>query len=603
LTASVRSKRSNPRAAELGFIEFQRPIAVEKPPRGSGWLFEVKYDGYRAQAQIQKGQVRVYTRNGCDWTDRFRRIATAAEGLRVNSAIIDGEATVFGGTGLPDIQALERELGKPNSTKLLFHAFDLLHLDGEDLRSRPLVERKAMLKELLKDGPPAIVYVDHLEGEAAEVMDHACELGLEGIIAKRADAPYRSGESESWLKLKCDRMDTFPIVAFVEKLGANPRRIASLYIGRRDGDRLLYAGKVAMGFTTPMMRAVRERLDPLIVGRSPVSVHKEKPKATWVRPEVLAEVKFSGVTDAGVLREAVFKGLREDLMPPASSKAKPRRMARPGSEHGVPKENILQLLPDAVSPSKEELIAYWKKMAKPALVHLGRRPLKLVRHTRGATFYHRGKLPEIPPAVHRLTVQKREGGEGVRVWVDDLAGLLGLVEMDVVEVHPWNATVDDIERADRIVLDLDPGEGVEWQEVIDTALMLREILQGVGLDPWPKVTGGKGIHLMAPLESPIRHDKAREFAKQLAQGLASQHPKRYLVSAEPSARSGRIFLDYLRNGRGNTAVGAYSPRVRAGFPIAAPVTWAQVEKGIRPDAFTMASPPASRGGGRGRSKR
>lgn len=528
LPASVRAKRSNPRAPELGFIEFQRPMLVETPPKGDDWLFEIKYDGYRAQIAIENGSVRTFTRNGFDWTDRFAAIARTAQELPVRSAIIDGEATVFGTTGRPDIQALERELGKPDSTRLLFHAFDLLHLDGEDLRERPLVARKAALKELLADGPANFVFVEHLAGDANDVIDHACALGLEGIIAKRAGAAYRSGESETWLKLKCERSDTFPIIAFVEKLGAKPRRIASLYIGRWDNGRLLYAGKVAMGFTTPMMREIRERLDPLIIGKSPLSAPKDKPKATWVRPEVLAEIKFSGTTDQGILREAVFKGLREDLMPQPkpARRARPERMAPPGASTGVPRENILQLLPEAVAPSKDALVAYWKKVARPALVHLARRPLKLVRHTRGTTFYHRGRLPPIPDSVHQLTVQKREGGEGVRVWVDDLAGLLGLVEMDVVEVHPWNATVDDIEAADRIVLDLDPGDGVEWPEVIETALTLRGMLQADGLDPWPKVTGGKGIHLMAPLEATITHDEARAYAKALVQTLAAKHPKR-----------------------------------------------------------------------------
>lgn len=585
--------------AKLSFIEFQRPLLVEAPPRGDDWLFEIKYDGYRAQVVIESGKVRVFTRNGYDWTDRFGGIAKAAVDLAVESAIIDGEATVFGETGLPDIQALERELGKANSSRLVFHAFDLLHLDGKDLRLRPLAERKAKLKGVLEDGPAALAYVEHLEGDAKDIVDHACNLGFEGIIAKRAGSPYRSGEGETWLKLKCARSDTFPIIAFVEKLGAQPRRIASLYIGRREGDRLLYAGKVATGFREPVMRAIRERLDPLITGKSPLSAPIDKPKATWVRPEVLAEIKFSGVTDRGIVREAVFKGLREDLMPPAPERSpgrrRPERMAAPSSNHGVPKENILQLLPDAVAPSKAELIAYWTRVAKPALIHLARRPLKLVRHTRGTTFYHRGPLPDIPAAVHQMSVQKREGGEGVRVWVDDLAGLLGLVEMDAVELHPWNATVEDIEHADRVVLDLDPGDGVEWPEVIETALMLRGMLQADGFEPWPKVTGGKGLHLMAPLETKVTHDEAREYAKGLAQKLAAKFPKRFLIAAAPAQRSRRIFLDYLRNGRGNTAVGAWSPRARPGFPIAAPVTWAEVEKGIAPNAITMK--------GRVRSKR
>ncbi|PBB95977.1 DNA ligase D [Mesorhizobium sp. WSM3862] len=573
----------------LSFIEFQSPTLVEKAPEGGEWLHEIKYDGYRTQLIVEGGTARAFTRRGYDWSHRYRRIVQAAAGLPVKSAIIDGEAVVIGDTGLPDYQALERELGNPNSPRLIFYAFDLLHLDGRDLRQQPLVERKAALETLLKHSAPTLTYAEHLEVSGREMFDHACRMGLEGIVSKRADAPYRSGVQTSWVKVKCIKSDTFPIVAFVEKLGAEPRRIASLYIGRREGDRLLYAGKAQSGYTLEVARRVRERLDPLIIGRSPLSEPIVKPKATWVRPEVLAEVQFSGVTDRGILREAVFKGLREDLVavppkPPAASK---RRADR---DHGVPRENILQLLPDAVSPSKDQLVRYWSLVADQALVHLGRRPLKLVRHAFGATFYHKGTLPEIPAAVHQLRVEKREGGEGTRVWVDDLDGLLGLVEMDAVELHPWNATVDDIEHADRIVLDLDPGEGVEWAQVTETALALRDIMAASGLESWPKVTGGKGIHLLAPLAAKMTHDRARQLARSIAQVLADAEPDRYLLSAAPAARKGRIFIDYLRNGRCNTAAGAFSPRARPGFPIAHPVTWVQVERRIRPDAFTMDHP-------------
>ncbi|TPJ31537.1 DNA ligase D [Mesorhizobium sp. B2-7-2] len=573
----------------LAFIEFQSPTLVESAPADTDWLHEIKYDGYRTELIVEGGAARAFTRRGYDWSHRYKRIVQAAANLSVKSAILDGEAVVLGKTGLPDFQALERELANPSSPKLMFFAFDLLYLNGRDIRQQPLIERKAALHRLLQETAPTLTFVEHLDISGKDVFDHACRMGLEGVVSKRADSPYRSGVQTSWLKVKCVKSDTFPIVAFVEKLGAQPRRVASLYIGRWEGERLLYAGKAQSGYTLEAARRVRERLDPLIISKSPLSEPIKKPKATWVRPEVPAEVQFSGVTDRGILREAVFKGLREDLAvipakPPSPSK---RRLE---SQHGVPGENILQLLPDAVAPSREELLGYWRRVADRALIHLGRRPLKLVRHAYGATFYHKGPLPPIPASVHQLRVQKREGGEGVRVWVDDLDGLLGLIEMDVIELHPWNATIDDIEHADRLVLDLDPGEGVSWDAVIEAALSLRAILEATGLDSWPKLTGGKGIHLMAPLAAKMTHDRARQLAKSLAQCLVDADPDRYLLSADPAARRGHIFLDYLRNGRGNTAVGAFSPRSRPGFPIAHPVTWKQVEVGIRPDVFTMSHP-------------
>jgi bifunctional non-homologous end joining protein LigD len=306
-----------------------------------------------------------------------------------------------------------------------------------------------------------------------------------------------------------------------------------------------------------------------------------------------AEVAYSTLTENNLLREAVCKGVREDQQSPAlpALLRGPLRAESSRRQTGVPRENILQLLPDAVPPSEEELAAYWAKVWKRALPHLARKPLKLVRHVRGTTFYHKSKLPPVPEAVHRLTIEKREGGEGTRLWVDDLAGLLALLEIGAVELHPWNTSIDDMEHADMLVFDLDPGEGVAWEFVIETALQLRQMLRDEGLEPWPKLTGGKGLHLMAPLDRTIDHDQTRAYAKRIAQRLAVTAPERYTLSSDPGRRAGRIFIDYLRNGRGTTAIGAWSPRARPGFPIATPVSWRQVHNGIRSDAFTMEKPP------------
>jgi bifunctional non-homologous end joining protein LigD len=573
-----------------GFVEPCDPTLQERAPTGDGWIFEIKTDGYRAQVHIRNGRVTVYSRSGYDWSVQFSSIAKAAFKLKVRDAIIDGEATVLGNTGLPDFQALRRELGNRESAKLLLHAFDLLYLNGRDLRRTPLLERKQALKGLLQGAPPNLVYVDFLE-DGTHVFEHACRMGLEGIVAKRVDAPYRSGRQDSWIKLKCTKSDTFPIVAFVEKLGARPRKIASLYVGRWDGDRLVYAGKARSGYTEAVARELRERLDPLIRKTTPLLVPVNKPKATWVDPEVDAEIEYSAVTDDGLLRAAVFKGLRDDLAAPRV-KAPPivPAGARKKPHIGVPRENILQLLPDATAPTKEELAAYWAKVHQRALEHLGHRPLKLVRHVHGTTFYHKGPLPkDIPTSVHQLHMRKREGGEGTRLWVDSLDGLLGLVAIGAVELHPWNAIVENFERADRLIIDLDPGEDVPWQAVVEAALGMRKILEGEELSTWPKLTGGKGIHVMAPLRKPMLHDEAHRYALRLVKLLAERDPAHYILSAQGNRR-GRIFLDYLRNGRGTTAIGTYSPRVREGFPIAAPVTWSRIEAGIRPDAFTMKSP-------------
>jgi bifunctional non-homologous end joining protein LigD len=523
-------------------VAFCDPTLRDEAPEGSAWVHEIKTDGYRAQLHLRAGTATVYSRRGHDWTVPFAAIAAAARELPAREAILDGEAAVLGRTGLPDFQALRRELGRPDSTRLIYHAFDLLYLDGTDLRPAALTDRKRLLRDLLQGAPPALLYVDHLAAEGAQVLAHACRMGLEGIVSKQARSRYRSGRQESWVKLKCVRSDTFPIVAFVEKLGARPRRIASLYLGRREGARLLYAGKARSGYTQTVARQLRERLDPLILARSPLSVQVRKPKATWVEPVVLAEIEHAGFTDDGLLRAAVFKGLREDLEPaPART---PRRAHSPaGKTRGVPRENILQLLPEAVVPSREELIGYWRRVAPKALPHLGGRPLKLVRHSHGITFYHKGPLPEVPPALHQLRIRKREGGEGVRLWVDDLAGLIGLVEIGAVELHPWNARRQNIEHADRMVIDLDPGEGVSWPLMIETALELRDLLRLASLESWPKLTGGKGIHVMVAASRP--HPARPRPPPSPCAGAAAGHTKPRPLCAVRGVRSARAHLPRL----------------------------------------------------------
>jgi bifunctional non-homologous end joining protein LigD len=383
-------------------------------------------------------------------------------------------------------------------------------------------------------------------------------------VSKKRDAPYRSGVQASWVKVKCKDGQLLDRRLRREARRQSPAGGVALY--RPLGwDRLVYAGKVRSGYTDPLAEELRERLDPLIVRRSPLTEPVAKPKATWVRPELLAEIQYGSINEGGILREAIYKGLRDDLTAaaPAPLPAPAEPSTAPPRPHiGVPRINILQLLPDAVVPSQEALNAYWTRLWKPALPHLGHRPLKLVRRVHGTTFYHKEPLPEIPPTVHQLTVEKREGGTGTRLRIDSLAGLLGLVDIGAVELHPWNAMVDDIERADRLVIDLDPGEGAAWPFVVEIALRLRDALERERLHPWPKPTGGKGIHLMAPLPRSLPHDAVRMLARNFVADLAGSEPDRYTTSSDPRLRHGRIYLDYLRNGRGNTAVGIAKPSPR-----------------------------------------
>jgi bifunctional non-homologous end joining protein LigD len=593
------------------FIEPCSP-KIDAPPKNDDWVHEIKFDGYRLQAHLDDGAVKLFTRRGFDWTPRFSSLATALSGLPIKQVILDGELVVPDHNGIPDFHLLEADIAAGRDDRMIYYTFDVLYLDHYDLRPCELRHRRAALESIVKTGAERIRVSEYLHAEATTILELACRMKLEGIVSKRLDAPYRSGEQSSWLKQKCKHSETFPIIAFVEKLGAKPRRIASLYLGKWEGDRLLYAGKAETGFKQADLYRLRERLDPHIRTASPLSVPINKPKATWVEPVVDAEIEFSAYTSGGRLRAPVYKGLRDDLAtaPHAPPSIKPSTEEGAARRPGTPvirtsptriprkrphvlKENILQLLPDAFVPTRSALKAYWTRVHQAALPYLARRALKLVRSVSGTTFYHKGPLPEIPQSVHQLRVVKREGGSGTRVWIDDLEGLLALVDMDVIEVHPWNSTVDDLEHADTMVFDLDPGPGVPWSFVVDTAFTLRELLEQADFTrTWPKLTGGKGLHVMVPLTKPMTHDVAHRESRAIAEQLARLDPERYTVSAALSARKGKLFLDYLRNGRGTTAVGTYSPRARAPGTIAAPVTWNALEQpSIRPDQYTMESPP------------
>jgi bifunctional non-homologous end joining protein LigD len=561
--------------------------ARSAPPAGREWLHEIKYDGYRAQLHLRAGQARIFTRRGHDWTTRFPVIAAAAARLDAREAILDAEIVSPGEGGVPDFDALKQALAVQNTDGLLCYAFDLLYCDGWDLRRAPLVQRKRALQRLLGGGAPPLLYSEEWDAEGATVYEHACRLRLEGIVSKLRNSTYTSGRSDSWVKIKCSLTEQLPIVGFT----AAGDSVASLRVGRRVDGQLLYAGKLS-GFPAATARELRQRLEPMITPRQPLSKPIRKPQVTWVSPMLDAIVSYSSETSTGKLRHPSFAGLAQ-VPRGAPHKPSPRRAAKLAKRisGGAPYENILQELPDAIAPTKEQLATYWSRVWRRALVHLGGRPLKLVRRDKGTIFYHMGPLPPVPASVHLLTLKKRGGGEGTRLWVDDLAGLLGLVEIGAIELHPWAARVDDIEHPDLLVFDLDPGEGIGWEFVIESALAMRDLLSGKGLASWPKTTGGKGLHVMVPIDARLTHDAAHALARDLARRLAARASQRYTISAALAERPGRLFIDYLRNGRGTTAIGAYSPRARPGFPVAAPLTWAQVERGVRSDAFTMDNPP------------
>jgi bifunctional non-homologous end joining protein LigD len=557
-------------------------------------VHEIKEDGFRTVLCREWESVTLYSRGGHDWTRRYSTIAEEALKLPGGDFVIDGEMVVPRSDGTTDFRALSKAVASHDSAPLQFRAFDILFHQGNDVRRLPLIERKALLGELLDNAPGRFYFCQYTDQDGPEVWKHAHLLNAEGIISKRADSPYRSGRTQDWIKVPCQYRETFHVVGYAREEGD---RFDGLYLARRLNHQLVYAGKlersgVKLGDIEPMMR----KLDAIAVDKPPLKMEIEKPKARWVKPMLTARVVHRGGQPPRLVRHATFEGWDETPKAPLlldriraaiaqSTAGKPATAPTP--VRGAPPENIMRALHDAVVPTHAELKAHWRKVGAQALRHLARRPLTLVRHVAGTTFYHMGPLPPLPAAVHALKMRKADGKEGIRLWVDSVAGLLGLVEIGVVEVHPWAATIEDIERPDLMIFDLDPGDGIQWSFVLETAFELRAILAEEGFECWPKLTGGTGIHLVAEIDPTLTHKQLHAYAKSLAERLARTKPGKYTTIPGAEQRVGKLFIDYFRNGRGASAVGCYSPRARATVPIALPTSWTALERGIKPDAFTL----------------
>jgi len=574
------------------FVELCHPVLVAKAPAGEQWLHEIKVDGYRAQIHVRDGNAQAYTRRGHDWSDRFASAVAAAAALPVRQAILDGEIIAPGENSLSDFAALQSELASGGSDRLVFYAFDLLYLDGFDLRGAPLFARKQNLSRLIRPAKSQhLLYAEEFVGDGETLHGRMCAAGLEGLVSKLRDAPYSSGRNDSWVKVTCRKRDSFVVIGFIPAPG---KSVTALYLGRMVGDELFYAGKAAAGLTGEAARHLRRILEPLKRKTTPLTKRVSKPKAQWVEPRVLVDAEYRGITNDGRLRHASFKGLRDDLMQQPVATSRPLHPSPPTRPDPSTikrlRYNIQTLLPNAVVPTKDALRAYWRRVGPTALNYLGNRPLTLVRHRDGLTFFHTRRLPVAGSGVRLMKFAKREGGEGTRAFVDSVQGLLGLVDMDVVEIHPWNATVDDIERPDQMLFDLDPGDGVPWELVCETALRMHDIFRSAGLDPWPKATGGKGLHVVVPIQRSGTHDQVAAIAQGVAVDFA-RTDRRYTTTSGAKNRRGKIYIDFRRNGRGQTGVGAFSPRARPNFPIAVPFTWAEVERGLPADAYTMSRLP------------
>jgi len=586
-------------------------------PAGPEWVHEIKYDGYRLFAHIEHGEVRLITRNGLDWTDKFPELTRAFAQLPVDTALIDGELVHLASDGTTNFSGLQDAIASGKTGSLNFFGFDLVHRDGWDLTQASLEDRKAALADII---PPAaqgmLRYSDHHKGQGPAVLRQASGLGLEGIVSKRRDATYRPGRGGAWLKVKCRNREEIVVIGFTDPEGKR-EGFGALLAGYYDpSGTLRYAGRVGTGFSAERLADLRKKLDALVVKAPPVTLPKEAPRkgVHWVRPALVAEVEFAGWTTDNILRHASFLGLREDKSPrevvydpnmapavepstthmsPSSADAAPR--ARDGSMmfEGVRLTHPDRVLYPGEALTKLDLARYYQAVAERALPNLVHRPLTLVRCPGGQgkpCFYQKHLGKGAPEAIGHVDIT--EDGETVAYPViENLAGLVGLVQMNVIELHPSGAGVDKLDNPDRITFDLDPDEGLAWPRVTEAAIDIRDALRAIGLESFAKTTGGKGLHVVVPLQPKLDWDEAKAFTKWVADSFVAQSPDRFTANQAKRARHGRIYIDYLRNSRGATAIGAYSPRARPGAAVSTPLFWEEVEKGVRPEGFTVATVP------------
>lgn len=600
--------RNKAKAAPLAFIQPCLATLRTTPPSGKEWLHEVKFDGYRLQAQIQDGEVKLLTRTGLDWTNRFgEAIPAALAELAGETAIVDGEVVVLSDNGASSFSALQAALSANRTAHMLFYAFDLMHLDGKAVAKEPLAERKARLKDLLaKIDPEGVLrYSEHLEEPGKLMLEHVCRLGLEGVVSKRADAPYHSGRSTDWIKSKCTKRQEFIVAGYLPSDKAG-RGVRSLIMAYYDGDELKTAGHVGTGFKTKAAADLKKRLDALRIDDPPFSGPGSREKrAIWVKPILVAEIEYGSITDAGILRHASFQGLREDKpardvvaeVPqdepiPAKTAGRAKAPTRSGSakrgKTTVTLTNPDKLLWPEAGVTKQGLLdhyeAVWPRMER----FVANRPLSLVRAPDGVAgkqrFFQKHASKGMSEAIH--TLKDPQDGEEL-LYIDSFDGVAALVQLGTVEIHIWGSTIDDLDRPDQIIFDLDPDEGLGVDDVRAATADVRGRLDELGLPNVVKPSGGKGFHVIVPLKPKADWEEVKTFAHDFARAMEQSAPDRYTATLSKKARTGRIFIDYLRNGRGSTTVAPWSSRAKPAATVSVPVTWADFDKGMEPGEFTI----------------
>lgn len=607
------------RAALPAFLEPELATLVEAPPSGEAWIHEIKLDGYRILARVEDGSVRLSTRKRHDWTARLPSLARALKELPLASAWLDGEIVVLGRRGVTDFGALQQALATGGSdARIRYVAFDLLHLDGYDLCAVPLAERKETLRHLLRHAGALegrIRFSEHVRGEGEAFFEHACELGVEGIVSKRADRPYVGRRTRDWAKVKCVAREECVVVGYTDPKGSR-HGLGALLLGQHFDGELRYVGKVGTGFDGAMLARLYGRLRPLELPK-PAFVGAPRSRGVhWVRPEMVVEVRYAERTKDGRLRHPSFLGIREDKAAGDVSQETPapRRGPRPSAKRakskiaGVALSSVDRVLWSELGVTKGELAGYYETIAPWILPHVVDRPLTLVRcpegfrgaaddppprqsgPRRGGCFYQKHGTAGMPSSIRTVPVEEK-GGIEQNVWIHDLAGLVGLAQIGALEIHTWGARVDAVEKPDRLVIDLDPGPGVPWEGVVAAAFEVRDRLRELGLASFAKTTGGKGLHVVFPITRRGTWDDAKEVCRALALDLVRRNPRRYVATMSKSKRDAKIFIDYLRNARGATSIGAYSPRAKPGAPVSTPVSWEELARGVTPDAFDVRTVP------------
>jgi bifunctional non-homologous end joining protein LigD len=586
--ATKESPRAAPQLKPPPFQPVQLATLVDTVPAGDNWLHEMKYDGYRLLVAVGGGSARAYTRSGLDWSEKFADVVAEVSKLNVRSALLDGEAVVMDADGRSDFQALQSALKGAPAT-IDYVAFDLLELDGEDLRGLPLTERKTKLREILPEGSHRIRYSEHIEGNGEKLLHSFCDAGLEGVISKKKDGRYIGSRSGGWLKTKCIKRQEFVVVGWTPS--EKSRLFRSLILGIHEDGVLRYAGKVGTGFGNDEIMRLMETMCPLEQSTATVKAPRAEVRgAHWLKPKLVAEIAYTEMTNEGTLRHPSYLGLRADK----KAEAVVLEVEQPVAEIAAPAVSKVKVSnPDRVifpesSITKGQLADYYAAVAPIMLPWVGSRPMSLVRCPQGRAkkcFFQKHDAGSFGDTVKHVGIMEKDGHEEPYLFVDTADGLLTCVQMGTIEFHGWGARIEDVEKADRLVFDLDPDEGLDFEAVRTAAFHFRDILEQIGLETFPMVTGGKGVHVIAPLVPQAEWPEVKDFAHRLAQAVAQSDPENFTAALPKAQRKGRIFVDYLRNQRGATAVMPYAVRARENAPVAVPITWEEMETIAGPNHY------------------